>query len=82
MLIVSIIQLVKQVNEYDNDDDNETTTASALFNLRIATWLLILYILPFQGMGATLLFYHCKFSAKNITTYGYLKPQKGHNYHF
>ena len=45
VLVTCICQLVLQVRAHDQDVDELTTTGSALGNLRIATWIMIVYIL-------------------------------------
>ena len=43
-LVLSCMHLYYQVKDHENDLDLDTTTGSALGNLRIITWVLIVFI--------------------------------------
>ena len=76
-----VAQLVKQADLHGNDEDGETTTASALGNMRIATWFLLVYCIMMQLFCGFLLSFHCKLINENTTTNEYLKHRsKSRNY--
>ena len=72
VLVTCCFQLRNQVRKHEEDLDELTTTGSALGNLRILTWVLIVYIFLLMLFTGALMALHCMLVKKNLTTQEYL----------
>jgi len=72
VLVTCCFQLARQVRQHEEDLDELTTTGSALGNLRILTWVLIVYIFLMLLFTGALLTLHCMLVKRNLTTQEYL----------
>ena len=76
VVITSIWQFIGQSKEHEEDADPETDVANALGNLRVGTWILLLFSL-FMGLFTVfLLAFHCRLINRNLTTNEFLKSRE------
>ena len=72
-IVTSIWQLVKQTDLHLSDEEADTDALSALGNLRIVNWILLVYCILMILFTAFLLGFHLRLIHLNLTTNEFLK---------